>query len=101
MQRIWAEATCKTGSQHREIWLKEGRPFPDWVFASVTGTALDESNVRRMLNPICDAAELRRRGPHQMRYRFASLRPQSADDTPRGAGLPTRAVQVSRDRPHS
>ena len=38
-----------------------------------TGTALDESNVRKTLNRILDAAGLDRRGPHQMRHTFASL----------------------------
>jgi integrase len=54
-------------------WLKKGNPRPDWVFASVTGTALDESNVRKAFNRILDAAELDRRGPHQMRHTLASL----------------------------
>jgi len=39
----------------------------------VTGTALDEANVRKAFNRILDAAELDRRGPHQMRHTFASL----------------------------
>lgn len=42
------------------------------MFASVTGTALDESNVRKAFNRILEAAELDRRGPHQMRHTFAS-----------------------------
>src|SRR5438132_14106161 len=41
-----------------------------WVFASVTGTALDEANVRKAFNRILDAAELDRRGPHQMPTRL-------------------------------
>ena len=32
------------------LWLKHGRPLPDWVFPSITGTALDESNVRKAFN---------------------------------------------------
>jgi integrase len=59
--------------QQRREWLKVGRPFPVWVFASVTGTALDESNVRKAFNRILDAAELDHRGPHQTRHAFASL----------------------------
>jgi integrase len=31
--------------QQRAAWLAVGRSFPEWVFASVNGTALDESNV--------------------------------------------------------
>src|SRR5262245_66546810 len=38
---------------------------------SVTGTALDASNVRKAVNQILDKAELHR--PHQMRHTFASL----------------------------
>jgi integrase-like protein len=53
--------------------LKVGQPRPEWVFASVSGTALDESNVRKAFNRILDAADLHRRGPHQMRHTFASL----------------------------
>lgn len=59
--------------RQRAAWLKHGQPFPDWVFASVTGTALDESNVRKAFNRLLDAAGLDRRGPHQMRHTFASL----------------------------
>ena len=47
--------------------------MPDWVFSSVTGTSLDESNMQKAFNRLLDAAELRRRGPHQMRHTFASL----------------------------
>jgi hypothetical protein len=54
-------------------WLAAGRPFPDWVFSSVTGTALDESNVRKAFNGILDGAGVHRRGPHQMCHTFASL----------------------------
>src|SRR5206468_2906154 len=59
--------------QERAAWLKKGKPRPEWVFASVTGTALDESNARKAFNRMLDAAELDRRGPHQMRHTFASL----------------------------
>jgi len=59
--------------RQRAAWFAVGRPFPDWVFASVTGSALDEANVRKAFNRILDAAELDRRGPHQMRHTFASL----------------------------
>jgi hypothetical protein len=52
--------------------LKHGQPFPDWVSPFVTGTALDESNVRKAFNRLLDAADLHRRGPHQMRHIFAS-----------------------------
>lgn len=64
--RVWRR-------QQRRAWLKVGRPFPDWVFPSVTGTALDEANVRKAFNRILDTAGLDRRGPHQMRHTNASL----------------------------
>jgi hypothetical protein len=64
--RVWRR-------QQRRAWLTVGRPFPDWVFPSVTGTALDEANVRKAFNRILDAAGLDRRGPHQMRHTNASL----------------------------
>jgi hypothetical protein len=59
--------------RQRAAWLKFGQPFPEWVFPSVTGTGLDESNVRKAFNRILDAAGLHRRGPHQLRHSFASL----------------------------
>jgi integrase len=59
--------------RQRAVWFKHGQPFPEWVFPSVTGTALDESNVRKAFNRLLDAADLHRRGPHQMRHSFASL----------------------------
>ena len=63
--------------RERAAWLKRGRPAPPWLFASVSGTRLDPSNVRKAFNRILDAADLHRRGPHQMRHTFASL-PASA-----------------------
>ena len=59
--------------QQRSAWLAVGRPCPEWVFSSVMGTALDESNVRNAFNRILDDARVHRRGPHQMRHPFASL----------------------------
>jgi hypothetical protein len=38
----------------------------------VSGTPLDESNARKTFNRILDKAELRHRGPHQVRHTFAS-----------------------------
>lgn len=60
-------------------WSKHGLPRPDWVFPSAAGTALDESNVRKAFNQVLDAAELHRRGPHQMRHTFASLLLQAGE----------------------
>ena len=39
----------------------------------MTGTALDEANVRKACNQILNAADLPRRGSHQMRHTFASV----------------------------
>jgi hypothetical protein len=59
--------------RQRAAWLKHGQPFPAWMFPSVTGTAPDESNVRKAFNRMLDAAGLHRCGPQQMRHTFASL----------------------------
>jgi integrase len=53
--------------------IARGAPALAWVFPSDAGTPLDESNVRKAFNRILDAAELNRRGPHQMRHTFASV----------------------------
>ncbi len=39
----------------------------------MTGTPLDESNVRKALNKVLDATGLRHRGPHPLRHTYASL----------------------------
>ena len=82
--------------QQRAAWLKVGRPRPEWVFASVTGTALDESNVRKAFNRILDAAELDRRGPHQMRHTFASHCCRTARRSPTSAGSSGTRTRRSR-----
>ena len=71
-RQLRAELRLWRRCQHA-AWLRHGQPFPKWVFASVTGTPLDESNVRKAFNRLLDAAGLHRRGPHQMRHTFASL----------------------------
>ena len=53
--------------------MKIGRPRPAWVFASVVGTPLDESNVRKAYSRILKKAELRHRRIHDLRHTFASL----------------------------
>jgi integrase len=65
-------------------WLKRRLPLPAWIFSSATGTALDESNVRKAFNRLLDAAELDRRGPRQLRHTFASQLLQDGAPTPRG-----------------
>jgi integrase len=54
-------------------WMKIGRPRPAWVFSSVVGTPLDESNVRKAYSRILERAELRHRRIHDLRHTFASL----------------------------
>jgi integrase len=41
--------------RQRTAWLAVAGSQPDWVFASVTGTPLDESNVRKAFNRLLDA----------------------------------------------
>lgn len=59
--------------QLRREFLKHGLPRPELVFPSLEGSYLDEANVRRVLRPICDKADVRRRSPHDPRHTFASL----------------------------
>ena len=59
--------------RQRAAWLQHGQPFPEWLFPSVSGSALDEANARKAYYRVLDAAGLHRRGPHQMRHTFASL----------------------------
>jgi integrase len=51
--------------------LKAGRPRAEWIFPSISGAPLDESNVRKTFNRMLDAAEFHQRGPHQVRHTFA------------------------------
>jgi len=53
--------------------MKIGRPRPAWVFSSVVGTPLDESNVKKAYSRILEKAELRHRRIHDLRHTFASL----------------------------
>ena len=71
-RQLRAELRLWRRRQHA-VWLKHGQPFPEWVFSSVTGTALDESNVRKAFNRLLKSAGLHCRGPHQMRHTFARL----------------------------
>jgi integrase len=59
--------------RERAAWLKKGAPLPAWVFASVSGTRLDPSNVRKAFARILAAADVHLRGLHQMRHTCASL----------------------------
>jgi integrase len=77
-------------------WLKRGQPLPLWVFSSVSGTALHESNVRKAFNRILDAAELHRRGPHQTRHTFASLLLQAG--VPSRTSVASLAIRTRRSR---
>jgi integrase len=86
--------------QQRRAWVKVGRPFPVWVFASVTGTALDEANVRKAFNRVLAAAELDARGPHQMRH-YAAFRTMPSEERFRsesGRHLRLTSERVSRHR---
>lgn len=53
-------------------WLKKGKPMPDWVFPSRTGTALEERNVRHVFDRMLTEPALRRIGMHNLRHTFAS-----------------------------
>src|SRR5256712_13753494 len=59
--------------QQRAAWLAVRRPFPEWVFSSVTGRALGVSRVPTALNHILAAGAAQ--GPRTARTgrRFTSL----------------------------
>ncbi len=54
-------------------WQKKGKDLPLWVFPSVTGTALEERNVRHVFERLLTAAGLRHVRLHDLRHTFASL----------------------------
>jgi len=48
---------------------------PEWVFTSETGGLIDLGNLRhRVFWKALEKAKLRRRGPHQCRHAYATLR---------------------------
>ena len=61
--------------QQRAAWFLHGRPFPDLVFPSVTGTTLDDANIRKAVLAIVKKAEVRKRRSivHVLRHTFGSL----------------------------
>jgi integrase len=46
---------------------------PDWVFASLEGTAMEERNMRTIFNRLLEKAGLRDIRVHDLRHTFASL----------------------------
>ena len=56
-----------------------GQPRPKWVFATIVGTPLDESNVRKTCGRILETAEPRHRRIHDLRHTFASLLIQNGE----------------------
>ena len=53
--------------------IEVGRPAPEIVFCSTTGTTIEEANLRHMFYRILEKAELRRIRFHDLRHTFASL----------------------------
>jgi integrase len=53
--------------------LKAGRPMPELVFPSTTGTPMDPAHIRRDFNAVLKKAEMRRIRFHDTRHTFASL----------------------------
>jgi integrase len=46
---------------------------PDWVFASLEGTAMEERNMRTIFKRLLEKAGLRDIRVHDLRHTFASL----------------------------
>lgn len=57
----------------RAFALKHGRPAPAIMFPAIGSVErLDDSNVRKVFTRLCEAAQVRKRSPHDMRDSFAS-----------------------------
>ena len=59
--------------RERAAWLKKGESVPEVVFASESGTMLDEANVRHVYGRILTAAGLRHLKFHGLRHTYAAL----------------------------
>lgn len=58
----------------RKVWLKKGKPMPDWVFPSPAGNILDMQNLKqRQFKAALKAAELPDIAFHSLRDTFATL----------------------------
>jgi len=57
----------------RTRWLKKGKPMPEYVFPSITGTPLEARNVRHVFYRILKKAGLPHRRIHDLRHTYATL----------------------------
>jgi len=57
----------------RKRWAKKGKAMPAWVFPSITGTAVEERNVRHVFTRILDKTALRHIRVHDLRHTYATL----------------------------
>ena len=57
----------------RKRWLKKGEAMPEWVFPSLTGTPVEERNVRHVLKRVLEKAGLRHIRIHDLRHTYATL----------------------------
>jgi integrase len=53
--------------------LHKGTNCPIWIFPSLTGTPLEERNIRHVFNRMLEKAALRHIRVHDLRHTFASL----------------------------
>jgi len=61
----------------RARWFKKGKPMPEWVFPSRTGTPLEHCNVRQAFGRLLQRAGLRQIRIHDLRHTYATLLPQA------------------------
>jgi integrase len=57
----------------RARWFKKGKPMPEWVFPSRTGTSLEHCNVRQAFGRLLERAGLRQIRIHDLRHTYATL----------------------------
>ncbi len=53
--------------------MEKGTNTPQWVFPSLSGTPLEERNIRHVFKRMLEKAELRQIQIHDLRHTFASL----------------------------
>jgi integrase len=57
----------------RNRWMKKGEPMPLWVFPSLTGTPVEERNLRHVFKRLLEKAGMRHMRIHDLRHTYASL----------------------------
>ncbi len=60
-------------AQIRATYLKEGKPQPEMLFPTLSGTYIDKNNAKRAFHRICKKAKIGHFRMYDLRHSFASL----------------------------